>query len=264
MKSLAGRLAGSLAGSAAELAVAAPTLEELFADAGFTADLATYWEVPDASSPLITLNGGNVAQLNDRIGTAHAVQDNPANRPAYVATGGPNNAPYINIQDVARKLTADTTGSTGHGAGNRVGYYIVAKAGPDNLTQIVHITDSGPSAGIHSLRRHVDKFFQQMTDNAGVGETLEMTVPALDQAWHLFACRPLATGWLSQIDGATTTPNFTKSETLLSIQRMTIGRYAADSGQGSVAAVIGVVDPTAAKDALVKEYVSARYGLVLA
>lgn len=250
--SLAGNLAGDLAGNLAGnlSGGGTPSL------AALGADLLHHWEVPAADSPLITLNGSNVSQLNDRVGGIHAVQAVAGNQPAYVANGGPNNQPYINLQDGTRGLVARILPI---GAANRTGMYAVFAAGTQ--FHAIRITQDAV-AGIEPYFVNLTAFHSR-TEFTGGSQDVAVVTPAWNTAWHLHAMRPLATGALSQIDGVTTNPTHTGSDTLKAMNQADIGSVAGNAN-GNVAMLILVSDPTASKDAIVKAYVRARYGLSVA
>jgi hypothetical protein len=53
----------------------------------------------------ITLNGADVSQWSDRSGNGrHLLQATAADQPLYVASGGPNNAPYVEFDGVSEYL----------------------------------------------------------------------------------------------------------------------------------------------------------------
>lgn len=226
--------------------------------AGLGADLLHHWEVPVSSSPLISIVTGNVAQLNDRVAASadHMVQVTDANRPAYNATGGPDSLPCIDFQAVDRSLAATVS----HASGNRLGFYSVFKASSANVRTVLSSLNGAETLQPCNFFRLFDEFGIN-TVFAGGADDFVLTVPAIDTNWHLLSVRPLATGALLQIDGATTTPDLSRSDGFIDFGKIFFG-HISNSG-GSMAALLIVDNPTDAKDAIVKSYVTSVYGLTL-
>ena len=227
--------------------------------AGLGADLLHHWEVPESSSPLITLNAVNVAQLNDRVAASadHMIQGTAGLQPSYNATGGPDSLPCIDLQDTGRIINATVS----HASGNRLGLYVVFKASGSNVrTVISSLNGAATLAPCNFFRLNAE--FGINTVFEGAADDFVLTVPAIDTNWHLLAVRPLATGALLQIDGATTTPDLSRSDGFIDFGIISIGH--GTTAGGSVAAYLVVDNPTAAKDTIVKAYVTSTYGLTLA
>src|SRR6185295_10879711 len=55
------------------------------------------WEVSDGNA--ISLASGKVESQRDMVGNNHIVSLKTSTRPTYFATGGPNNLPYIQLQN---------------------------------------------------------------------------------------------------------------------------------------------------------------------
>lgn len=223
---------------------------------GLGVDLLYHWEVPASGSPLITLDGStNASQLNDRVGSAHCVQATAANRPAHHATGGPNNKPYLELQSTGRVMIATISVADA----NRAGLYVVGSFPGSGATRNL-ARASGSAGGTLVLQETAGPVFRAVGVFTGSSEAINVTVPAHDTAFHLFAIRPLATGWLNQIDGSTTTPDFVTSATVRDLTSFSIGT---STSGGNFCFAVLVNNPDAAKDTIVKEYVAAVYGLTL-
>jgi hypothetical protein len=258
------------AAGAVDVAVTAPTgsdvlegaftfetpLIDLVAELGST--LLYMWQVPASGDARITIDGSNnVSQLNEwKAGSANFTQSTAGNRPAYHATGGPNNAPYIELQDTARWLRATISIS----AANRTGLYIMQALPNVAATRFCAGLCDGTSNPI--LRPYTDgsKFRGYANFTGGAQDPL-VTSPTLNTSWHLFAQRPLASGALYQIDGVTTTPDLTGTDTLTAISRALIGRDAATFSGGSVAMMVAVSDASADVDDLIRAYIAQEYAL---
>ena len=245
---LAGRLSGSLAGALAGSGASAPSLDDL------GAALLYHWEVPASSSPLITLNAGNVSQLNDRVGSAHMIQGTAAVQPQYNSSGGPNDAPYITLQAVGRFLAATISIA----AANRAGLYVVARQVAGAATRTLATTAAGGTLG-HRVRHALSNQFSHVARFTGGEQVVTATTPAFDTNWHLCAIRPLASGALAQVDGVTTSPNFTGTDTMIALDTARIGD--ASTAAGDLASMVIVDNPTDDLDTIVRAYVASVYGL---
>lgn len=214
------------------------------------ADLLHWWEVPVSSSPLITLNGGNVSQLNDRVssGAAHMVQATAINQPLYEATGGPRGEPCTSAQDVARFMEA----TFAIGAGNRAGVYAVYQQAAVASRTTINSTPVG-------IFRNVNDTTGYLTFTGGPQNSVKNGV---DANWHLHSLLPFATGAHAQHDGINVDTDFTGSDTVVAYTQLFW--FHNGTAGGKLACVIIVQDITAAKDAIVKQYVRARYGLTIA
>lgn len=219
------------------------------------ADLWHWWE---PSSDTITLHSnGNLRYLDDRItGVAsRAIQEDENLSPAYSATSGPNNRPGVTLQSTSRVMSASISIPADH----RVGFYALLKA--DGLTRIAaRITGSGNN--IMQPYWQGTTAFRALVDFTAAIQNISITSPAKDTNWHLRALRPLATGALCQIDGSTTTPNFTGSGTVKAMDTFQIGQGV--SSGGVFASAMLVDNPTAAKDTAVKNYYRSKFNLAIA
>lgn len=225
-------------------------------------DLLRHWEVPAASSPLITLNGGNVSQLDDRVGTGHLVQANASLQPAYSASGGPNDAPYINIQDAARRL--GTIASLGHAAGKRLGIYCVIATSGGATTETVWgvTTDADPFAGspvCSAYQASSARGVNAKPNGAAQQNLFPITSPTLTSAWQVVSVEFLAAGMLCRIDGSSTTPNYTGSAAADTALSARIGYTANSGGKFAFACVVDNIDTT--KRTVLESYINSVYGL---
>jgi hypothetical protein len=213
-------------------------------------DLLHWWE---PSAETTTLNGSNVSQLNDRIGGAHAVQATAVNQPSYVADGGPGGRPCLTFQDAARWVLATVNLSAGH----RTGMYVVAAHPAAGLA----VTCSLRLAGTNQMSpfAQVGQGFHQRINFTGGAQDLNITAPARNTNWNLFAMRPLASGALSQIGTTTTTPNFSGVDTVGAVDQFYAGHTV--SAGGSFAFCALVTNPTSEKDAYVREYINRVFGV---
>lgn len=239
--SLAGDLAGSLSGS--------PVFDVA---AALGADLLNWWE---PTIDVVTFNGPNVSAIADRGAAPHDMsQATAANQPLWVASGGPNNRPYVQTNDTSDGLT---TGSVlGLVSGHRTGWYaVIANTQTAAEQWAVRITNAaaGVRAGYHALHSRQHGF-------VGGSTSATITSPANNTAWHLHAFRPLDTGALYQIDGVTSSPAVGRSDGLAEWDIANIGRPGGFSG-GKVACLMLVTNPTAAKDAAIRAYMRQRFRL---
>lgn len=243
--SLAGTIGGYLSGSLAQGA-AGDTLDEDFVTA-MGADLLHFWRVrPDT----VTLNGGNISAISALAGSADMAEATTAQQPLYHADGGPSGQPYLELQDSARNIGAAISVAAGH----RVGMFAVVANGGVN-------TVAASSSTVYQISAHSAGQFRHSVGFSGGVQAVNATSPAGDSDWHVRAIIPAAAGALSQIDGATTTPNFTGTDTVGALSSVHFGFLNAIVCGGKGACIIMVDDVDAAKAALVYAYVNARYGL---
>jgi len=247
-RSLGTHLGSSLAETGGQ---SAPTL------AGLGVDLLYWWEVPDAASPLITIASNHASQLNERVaGVAHLTQGTAGNRYIYHATGGPSNQPFLEAEDANRQMTA----TIALAAANRAGLFVVgAHAATPAVRELASLWLAAGPADKLRLLWDGDQFWHIADLTAG-SQSNVLTVPAGDTAWHLFGLLPASTGVHSQIDGANTTGDFTGSSTMTASDRFSFGGRSGIIGHGSIAAAFIISDPTPAKIAILRSYVSYRYG----
>lgn len=220
-----------------------------------------------AESSGVTRDGGNlvsaVANIDAAgvaVGSGNMVQATGSNQPIYRSTGfGPNSVSWVELQDATDSLTA----SISIAAGNRAGIYIVGKVGNTNGFYTWRVTHAagGESRMVNNATQYVLRV--QFT---GGQASLTVTSPAKDVAGgaHLFAIRPLASGALLQIDGATTTPDLSGTDTLTEITEMRWGTGGSgDTGSGFREIVI-VDDSSDEFDTIIKDYVAYDAGITLA
>lgn len=225
------------------------------------ADLLYWWEVPASDSPLITLNGSNVSQLNDRVASAHMVQATAGNQPAYHSSGaGPNSLPYIELQGTTRNMLATIS----IGAANRAGLYVVQSVPSAAADRVAFSLRSGGGAttavavwGASPLATH---YFYSIAFTGGV-QTSEVTAPLADTSYHLAVVRPLASGALAAVDEVSLAPAVTGTDTLGAMDTAQIGHATVARGNFRMALIVN--NPTAAKHEAVLSYVRAREGLSL-
>lgn len=222
--------------------------------------LLRFWQVPLDPSPLVTLNGGNTAQLNDRVASpAHMAQASVGAQPLYHADGfGPNSRPWIETQDAARYLSA----AVSIPAGNRAGFFFVGKCGDNNGFYTLRITHvSGGQTRLHCSST-VFGFRVQFTGGQQVPGIAD---PPKDLLEHLFAILPASTGAKLEIDGAETTSNLSGTDTLTEITTVAFGSPSSLSDAGAGLAMLAIVnDPTPPKVAIVESFVEAYYGMDMA
>jgi hypothetical protein len=201
----------------------------------------------------LSLNSGNVSQLNDRVGSSHAAQATAINQPLHHASGGPGGCPYIELQDVDRTLAATVS----HGAANRVGMYAVLALGGSSRS----VCQAANGAFITGEFYNGSSHFEAFAEFSGGTQVALVTTPAFGSGWHLHALRPLSTGARYEIDGTLASPNLTGTDTLKAINTQRFGEPG--NAAGSFAFCIYVDTPTDAKDAMVKAYVRRRFGLAI-
>lgn len=227
-------------------------------------DLLNHWEVAFAAGAFLTLDGSSNASALVDLGSMKANMSQPTsgNRPAHHATGGPGNGPYLELQGTGRSMVASMTSEDG----NRTGHYVVC-AMVDTASRCPYMMRSDFGIGLEESfafrRASANSRFSCTAALAGGVQTHNPTSPAFGTGWHLHAFRPLASGVLWQIDGTTVGSTFTGTDDQFAFGEATIGSASNTSG-GNVALVLNVENPTADKDAAVKAYVRARYGLTLA
>lgn len=209
--------------------------------------------VPDLS--VTTLNAGNISAIADSWGASSMSQGTAGTQPAYSATAGPNGRPAVTGM-VSRFLVA----SVSYASGNRIGWYVVGKRGDTNSRHFfVAVDDPTTISAVRFGRRATDGVFNNvLTLETGGEQSLTITAPAVDDLWHVFAARPLASGALSQIDGVTTTPNFTGTDGAGEIELVYIGHPSLP--RGSVSGVFAVDNPTDAKDTYLRSRIAMWFG----
>lgn len=218
------------------------------------ANLLYFWQ-PDANT--VTLNAGNVSSMTERVaGVANMANATGAQQPAYSATGGPNNKPYITMQDTARRLTSTIS----IGAAHRSGVYAVLRM--PNTGALATGVEIGASNDIRLGVTSASTQYHHRIEFTGGDQALNLTVPVFSAAaWHLHAVRPLATGALSQIDGSSTTPNTTGTDTFKAWTVANIGSIGGTLGAGDVAFLCITVEPVAAINTIVRNYVFQEFAL---
>lgn len=225
--------------------------------AGLGASLLHHWEVPDASSPLITITGSVVDQLNDRVGGAHATASG-ASRPTYSAQYAPGNQPYLEMSN-QHFLRATISLA----AANRAGLYIFGRfAGVLGSSRFLgQIYVDGGASNVVVRYETTEKLSHRVVFTSGFQAPV-INTPYLDQDWHLFKILPASTGAKSRIDNVTATDSFTGSSTVVASDRFSFGHPAGTISDGRAALALIVDDPTDAKDAIVSDYVAAIYAHV--
>lgn len=225
------------------------------------AALIHQWEVPESDSPLITLNGSNVSQLNDRKtgSTAHEEQATAGNQPAHFDSGGLGGRPYIQLQDSNRFLSAPINVSAGH----RVALYVVMQPTWGSLSHAVSLECRGPGA-VYYMSTYNTPRHRMYCAFTGGAQDPNITSPAYAASWRLFAMRPLATGARCEIDNALTTPAYTGSDTVGALTTANIGAISGiHSGTGTLFGFAALVDEStdaAARHQHVIDYLNETYG----
>lgn len=200
-----------------------------------------------------TFNGSNVSAIKDQWGAADMAQGTAANQPPWLATGGPHGRPTINLgSTTSRFLTATLPG---YAAGNRVCIYAVTKQALGDGAQ-AYLDTPADAIGFYTGAANFALFVDY---DVGASFNAEFSAPTFDTNWHIHALRPLASGSLSQIDGANTTDN-PVGDGLVEINRAIIGsQYALFCG-GRVAGLFLVNNATAAKDTYLRNRLAAWFG----
>ncbi len=196
----------------------------------------------------VFLNGGNVSSIEDVWGSDHVSQGTAANQPAWEATGGAGGRPAVFMQDTARGLLGS---GLGIGEANRVGLYVVGQVVAPAAQRILCETLNAANGVVQSIQGNTSSRFQAQLNYTTGLQTLNITAPAHDSSFHIFASRPLASGALFQMDGAGTTPGPTGTAALDDQTQLRIGRYLSNVSGGRFCAALLVNDPTAAKDTIV-------------
>lgn len=230
---------------------AVPTLD------GIAASLVYHWQVDDTH---VTLNGGNVSQLDERVaGVADAVQATAGNQPAYTTAGGPNALDCITMQDTARNMIATISVA----AGNRHGIYIVSSVPAANgRIPTTFVTGTGADT-LLGIRSGGSVAFEGQCAFTTTPQVSVLTVPAHDVLWHLHALRPLASGAVYEIDGAPVTTDFTGSDTVRQYAQFFLGYPAAVSG-GTFWACFVTSESGDATTQAIEDYVEYYAGIVMA
>lgn len=243
--SIGGTLAGSLAGHGDNLDA------QLIALLG--ADLIHWWEPRDNT---VTLNGGNISAITALAGAANMSEATAAQQPLYVASGGPNNRPYLSLQDAARNIGATVS----IGAANRAGMFAVV-ASDWVSAQIITASANGGGAGYEIGNEATTGRFRSSMRFTGAAQTINHTVPATHNNWRIHALLPYAAGAESQIDRAVTIADFTGTDTMVAITNIHFGFVNAIVCGGRAANIIIVNDVDAAKAAIVYDYYADRFAL---
>lgn len=224
--------------------------------------LLYWWQVPASGSPLMTLNGGNLSAITERVaGAANMAEGTAAQQPLYVANGGPNDKPYLSLQDSARNIGATVV----IGAAHRVGMFAVARQASSGVPSTV-VASARAGAGGNRYIMSLDgssRYRFECTFTGGTQAINATTSPANNGAWRIRAILPLAAAAASQIDRVDTNPTFTGTDTVQSITSVHFGFENAIVCAGDAASIM-MVDLTvnsAVAIPAVYAYYAAEYGL---
>lgn len=219
-------------------------------------DLLHHWEVPQSTDPRITLNGSNVAQLNDRATAAkHLSQSSPSSQPPFQATGGANSQPCISI---AGHTLANATLAIA--AGERLGIYGVFSTpatGTCSTWELTAAADGIPQARFA---------FSGGVWNASMSdESVVVASPAHTASFVKTATEYFPAGRVLRIGSTTVSPAPVSNGACAAITIASLGNLASPvSGLGKFCSLVVVKDihvNTAFKQAIVDAYFLARYGL---
>lgn len=230
-------------------------------------DLLHLWMVPPTdpvagdSGPLITLNSGNVSQLDDfgGSGASNQAQATAGNQPAYVdeASAGAFGRAHVSLQGVGRNTMAAVS-ITG---GARVGVYSVqaTPASPAGTRYTTYMRDTGASNIVATGRGVSSGRYHQYDFTAG-DQAFFITSPAASDAWFLDYMGAEAAGALSEIDGAVTTADLTGTEATLTLDESYIGAPSSSSLTNGLVACKALVTATdATKRAIVERFIKENY-----
>lgn len=217
---------------------------------GLGSSLLAWWE-PRAE--LVTFESALITSITALAGASAMSQAVSANKPTWSAAGGAGGKPAVSLARTVDYLTSTITWASG----SRRGIYVVAAVSATNSRAYI--------SGISNSLFRGTATFSTSSQFAGGSDSLTVSSPAIDTAHHLHAVRSESTsGGLNryQIDGANTTPNYTRTDGISTGPGVTIGQTT--SSGGTVSCVIITGDPVDAVNAVVKEYIAAQFGLTLA
>lgn len=224
-------------------------------------DLLHRWEVPKAGSSDITIaDSGEVQQLNDTEGSSHAAHTSYADDDAclYSSSGGANGQPYIyqsSPKTLSRGTIYDATLSKFKN-NERLGIYCVCK--PANGGNPAILYDASVPQTRWSAYATGGNYGQYMRPTSSILCTASHG--AVDGEWHLFSCEARASGVVLKLDGTESSPGtstklpITTNGTLSAI----IGTIHPDDQFG---ALYVIRNPDDTKDAIMRAYTLAKYGL---
>lgn len=221
-------------------------------------DLLHHWEVPPQGSAFLTLNSGNISQLNDRAAAGkHLAQGTAINQPAYFATGGANNQPYLQSQDTARYLINSALSIED---GTRIGIYAVYALVGGSASRVPwQLLNTAVTQSIATYFQTTSSAQALVRTSGGGLQFNALSVPSLTSNWVRGSIEFFASGLTGRINGSAITPAFTGSLGPAAIGAARIGSPT-ESGC-KFACLIVVTNPDTTKRGIVESYIAARYGL---
>jgi len=211
----------------------------------------------EVSAGTVTLNGANVSQINDRwAGAYHCVQATASKQPLYVATGGPNNLPYItpnSVDDALRNTSISLS------AARRLRFYKVLAQASSGVTTVLTIRRTSTEAVVQMYSDATD-FHMYSIANGEAAQDKLLTSHPLDTAWHAVSLQYLATGTVGFVDGTAIAPAFTGSPGAAAIEVFDVAGDTFAAG-GKFYLLIFVEDAAAAVDTFIRAYITAQTGL---
>lgn len=247
-----------------EVVITVPTMESAFGSS-----LKYLYRVDDPASGNVTLAGtdnNEIGTLVERVagGAASASAPSAANRPVYFRSGTPNGQPALALHENDRWLE----GVVSNSAANRYATvwfakFPLASDRPDTNSYFAGGLRSAAGAGSGAVLRRVDattNTYRFALAFTGGTQTIDVTSQASDGNWHSFGAWPYASGAIVTIDGVTTTPDATGSDTMIATDRVWFGDASGAVSGGEVACFavldIGTTDHRALWDA----YMEFLYG----
>lgn len=229
------------------------------------ADLLYLWV---AGIDWVTLDGADdndLAEVAELVngGTADLAQADSAEQPFWARSGTNNGQSWAVLPEVTRHMVA----TIALGAANRASYYEYGylpkvNTAPNTVGYFLGGTRSllGAGGGLPVLREDgTHNPYRSAVQFTGGVQNQIVTAPANDDAEHLFAVRPAASGAKFEIDGVVTAPGFAGNDTIVACDTMWMGNALAAISMGASALKALVVDSDANNDEM-QDFCSARYG----
>jgi len=224
------------------------------------ASSCAWWYEVDAAH--VTLNGGNVSQLNDRCGNAwHLTQATASQQPAYHSSGfGAKSIPYIEGNDVSDYLATSTPSLA---AGTRT-HWLVGAVDTSGDRRLFVADDQDPPGSYSSS--HI--FIQAKATGGGSYQFSQsndfVTVAGADTNPHVFRIKLIASGartW--EIDGTAGTPQWTGNTEARTVETISVFSAFDTLGGGQFAIAIACNSPTPEQETAIETYLSYRTGIAL-
>jgi len=221
--------------------------------------LAWWYEAGDDH---VTLNDGNVAQLDDRgPGGFHLTQAFAGDQPAYYSSGfGAKSIPYIEGNDVSDYLA---NSSMSIAAGTRT-HWVVGAVDTSADRRLFVADDQNPPGSYSSS--HI--FLQGKATGGGSYQFSQsndfVTISGADTSPHVFHIHLIAGGTRTwKIDGVAGTPQWTGNTEARTVETVAVFSPFDTLGGGQFAIAVACDNPTAEQETAIETYLTYRTGIAL-